>query len=65
MNRRRWACAIGVVCLAMFARLWGLGAQSLWLDEAFSHLFATLPLDTAWQAIIVDAVHPPLSGIMI
>jgi hypothetical protein len=34
--------------------------QSLWLDETFSHLFATLPLRVAWQAMIVDAVHPPL-----
>jgi 4-amino-4-deoxy-L-arabinose transferase-like glycosyltransferase len=30
------------------------------MDEAFSHLFATLPLNLSWQAMIVDAVHPPL-----
>jgi 4-amino-4-deoxy-L-arabinose transferase-like glycosyltransferase len=51
---------IGILLLAALVRLWGLGVQSLWLDEAFSHLFATLPLRVAWQAIIVDAVHPPL-----
>jgi len=52
--------AIVVLWLATLLRLWGLGAQSLWLDEAFSHLFARLPLDVAWQAMTVDAVHPPL-----
>ena len=46
--------------LAAFTRLWGLGTQSLWMDEAFSHLFATLPLGMAWETMIVDAVHPPL-----
>lgn len=30
------------------------------MDEAFSHLFATLPMHIAWRAMIVDAVHPPL-----
>jgi len=60
VNRQRWIYAIGVMLLAVFVRLWGLGTRSLWLDEAFSHLFATLPLDKAWQAIAVDAVHPPL-----
>jgi len=57
---RRWAFAVGVLLLAALTRLWGLAAQSLWLDETFSHLFATLPPDIAWQAVIVDAVHPPL-----
>jgi mannosyltransferase len=46
--------------LAAFTRLWGLGAQSLWMDEAFSHLFATLPPGMAWETMAVDAVHPPL-----
>ena len=60
MDRRRWTCVIGVMLLAAFARLWGLGTQSLWMDEAFSHLFGTLPLDMAWETMVVDAVHPPL-----
>lgn len=60
MNCRRWAAAMAILLLAALVRLWGLGAQSLWMDEAFSHLFARLPLDVAWQAMIVDAVHPPL-----
>lgn len=60
MDRRCWTCVIGVMLLAAFARLWGLGTQSLWMDEAFSYLFGTLPLGMAWEAMIVDAVHPPL-----
>jgi len=56
----RWGFGLWVTLLAAAVRLYGLGVQSLWLDEAFSHLFATLPLDMAWQAMIVDAVHPPL-----
>jgi mannosyltransferase len=55
----------GILLLATLVRLWGLGTQSLWLDEAFSYLFATLPPDTAWQAVIADAVHPPLYYVML
>jgi mannosyltransferase len=57
---RHQALGAGILLLATFVRLGGLGGQSLWLDEAFSHLFATLPPDTAWRAVIVDGVHPPL-----
>jgi mannosyltransferase len=62
---RYLALEVGILLLATLARLWGLGAQSLWLDEAFSHLFATLPPDTAWQAVIADAVHPPLYYVLL
>jgi mannosyltransferase len=51
---------VAILLLAGLARVCGLWIQPLWMDEAFSHLFATLPLDLAWQAMIVDAVHPPL-----
>jgi mannosyltransferase len=57
---RRSVLAVGILLLTAFVRLWGLGGQSLWMDEAFSHLFATLPLNLSWRAMIVDAVHPPL-----
>jgi mannosyltransferase len=57
---KRQALDLGVLLLTALVRVWGLGLQPLWMDEAFSHLFATLPLDLAWQAMIVDAVHPPL-----
>jgi len=54
------AFEVAVLLAAALARLWGLAAHSLWLDEAFSHLFAVLPPDLAWKAMIADAVHPPL-----
>jgi mannosyltransferase len=57
---KRRPLEIGILLLAALVRLWALGGQSLWMDETFSHLFDTLPLDIAWQAIVVDAVHPPL-----
>ncbi len=57
---RRRLFELGLLLLAALVRLWGLGRQSLWLDEAFSHWFATLPFRVSWQAMIVDAVHPPL-----
>jgi mannosyltransferase len=57
---RRRILEVAILLLAGLARVCGLWMQPLWMDEAFSHLFATLPLDLAWQAMIVDAVHPPL-----
>jgi uncharacterized membrane protein len=43
----------------LLLRLWGLGRESLWFDEAISYLAATLPF-----AMIVDntvqSSHPPL-----
>jgi len=57
---RRVALGVTILLLAASVRLWNLGGQSLWMDEAFSCLLATLPLPTAWQATITDAVHPPL-----
>lgn len=55
--RRRVRLAL--LLLATLTRLWGLDAPSLWLDEAFSHAFATVTPDIAWEAMIVDGVHPP------
>lgn len=57
---RHLAPRVGIIVLATLLRMGMLGNQSLWMDEAFSHLLATLPLDVAWQAAIADAVHPPL-----
>lgn len=57
---RRVALEVTILLLAASVRLWNLGGQSLWMDEAFSCLLTTLPPATAWQATITDAVHPPL-----
>lgn len=52
--------ASALLLLATLTRLWNLKGPSLWMDDAFSHLFAVLPMETAWSAMITDAVHPPL-----
>jgi mannosyltransferase len=41
-------------------RLYGLSRQSLWSDEGFSLAFASVPAEMAWEALLTDAVHPPL-----
>ncbi len=51
--------AVAVVLLAAAMRLWGLGRESLWLDEATSLMLARLPVReiAAWTAL---DLHPPL-----
>jgi len=49
-----------VILLSTALRLFRLGKQSLWLDEALSLLFASLPFKTSIGAILLDGVHPPL-----
>lgn len=49
-----------ITLAAAAARLWALGRFSLSGDEAFSLVFAESPISLAWQAMLVDAVHPPL-----
>ena len=51
-----WFCIFGP---GSFIKLWGLSAQSLWYDEAFTALVAALPLDRLLAATAGD-VHPPL-----
>jgi len=49
-----------IVLAAAASRLWDLERFSLSGDEAFSLVFADVPIALAWKAMIVDAVHPPL-----
>jgi len=51
---------IPIVLLGAALRLFRLGAQSLWLDESLSLVFASVPLETSIEAILADGVHPPL-----
>jgi len=53
-----WLVPITLVGAAL--RLFRLGAQSLWLDESLSVVFASVPLKTSMEAIVTDGVHPPL-----
>ena len=60
-NARRGAAlfaAASVLYAAM--RLWNLTAFSLWGDEVFSLRAARMGLDGLFEAVVADAVHPPL-----
>ncbi len=57
--RRWWLAALAVILAAAFAlRLWNLGTQSLWHDEAWSVFSAYQPL--AWGNPHVDPNAPPI-----
>ena len=49
-----------IILLATTARLYRLGYQSLWYDEAFSWAVAGAPLKIALAAILTDGGNPPL-----
>lgn len=53
-----------VVLLGAVLRLYGLGAESLWLDEALSWQQAILPLPELMQSVTLD-VHPPLYALIL
>lgn len=48
-----------VALLALFARLFNLGGENIWYDEAFTAWVAQLDPASMWAAITGD-VHPPL-----
>lgn len=52
-------CLTAIVFVAGVLRFWGLGAQSLWLDEAYSGLIARMGL---WEGLLaqLDDSSPPL-----
>ncbi len=51
---------IGLVALGAALRLIGLGAEPLWLDEAFSWRWAHLPLTELWGPAARTETNPPL-----
>ena len=54
---------VGVAILtgaALLLRLYRLGWQGLWFDEAYTLFIARMPAVEAWRALVVDGVHPPL-----
>ncbi len=56
-----WAPVFLVVALGTVLRLYRIGAQPLWLDEASSLRFARLSLAQLWSwSSIVDPGNPPL-----
>lgn len=46
--------------LGFAARVWHLGSQSLWLDEALSVTFAGQPLAQMLPTLVARDLHPPL-----
>lgn len=53
-----WLALITVVAGGL--RLWQLGDQPLWLDEAYSLSYARLPLAALWDTGAPVDMHPPL-----
>ncbi|MFB0533508.1 MAG: glycosyltransferase family 39 protein [Anaerolineae bacterium] len=51
---------ITIIMLGAAVRLYRLGYQSLWYDEAFSWAVATAPLKIGLAAILSDGGNPPL-----
>lgn len=64
LTRVRWctgnaACLLLIVVLAGVLRFWGLGAESLWLDEATSLVVADNP-PAVVVTLTAEDIHPPL-----
>lgn len=57
LSRAR-AVFLGVVLVAAGLRLWGLGAQGLWADEAGTAQWAGLPWGTLWARLAGDNQAP-------
>jgi len=51
---------IALVIAAAFLRLWGLGADRLNFDEAFTAMAGRLPIGNLFQFLRVHDSHPPL-----
>lgn len=58
--RATGAALLAVVALAALLRLIGLGAEPLWLDEAFTWRWAHLPWDELWGPAARTETNPPL-----
>jgi uncharacterized membrane protein len=54
-----WLLAASVILLALVIRLIGLGAESAWIDEAYSISLARYPIAQILQGTASDQ-HPPL-----
>jgi 4-amino-4-deoxy-L-arabinose transferase-like glycosyltransferase len=54
----RVICA-AILVVAVLARLPTLSGRSLWLDEAYSAWFSTVPLRELWTQVPLYETHPP------
>lgn len=55
-----WIKLAAVTLVAFGVRIFGLGRQGLWFDEAYSIFIARLPFNFSFEVLIADGVHPPL-----
>jgi hypothetical protein len=55
-----WQVWAAVLALAAFLRLYGIGTEPLWLDEAYSWWDAHQTLDDLWALVPQCDPHPPL-----
>ncbi|HEX5415638.1 MAG TPA: glycosyltransferase family 39 protein, partial [Chloroflexota bacterium] len=55
-----WTILLALLFIAFAARVWKLGAQSLWLDEALSVVFARADLRQVLAILVYQDLHPPL-----
>lgn len=51
---------LALIWIGFAARVWQIGAQSLWLDEALSVVFARKPVPQLISTLINQDIHPPL-----
>ena len=64
-RRRRWMLAVSLLTLVALAlRLFHIGNESLWLDEAYTLLFSRLPVD---RVVLVGGSHehPPFYYLLV
>lgn len=54
----------GLLALGAVLRVWNIGVRDLWLDEAFSALYAELPLETLVE-LRRQGTNPPLYHILL
>ena len=55
-----WQAWVAILALAAFLRLYGIGSEPLWLDEAYSWWDARQTLDDLWRLVPQCDPHPPL-----
>ena len=61
-STRRPALFIALALIAGFAlwtRLWNIGAEPMWLDEAYSAYAASKGWDFLWTVVPRYETHPP------
>src|SRR5271157_4272239 len=51
---------LSLTVIGLFLRLYNLGFNSLWLDEASTYTFASMSVSGIWQATTAGEFNPPL-----